>query len=87
MPLSTLRHGYFPGKKSGWLEYLPRGVALDWARSQRDFTAVRQGKAGANMRWHRQELRAPILAVAATEYPFAMPPAMRHQAAKISPRN
>ncbi len=77
MPLSTLRHGYFPGRKRGLLEDLPKGVALDWARSRRDFTAVRQGKAGANMRRHQQELRAPILAVAATDDPFATPRAMR----------
>ena len=96
MPFATLRHGYFPGRKRGWLEDLPRGVALDWARSRKDFTAVRRGPAGADMRRNLQELRAPILAVAATDDPFATPQAMRralaytpnarHQVARISPR-
>ncbi len=40
MPLATLRAGYFPGKRRGWLEDLPAGVALDWARSRKDFTAA-----------------------------------------------
>nr|WP_245356602.1 alpha/beta fold hydrolase [Paeniglutamicibacter kerguelensis] len=96
MPLAALRHGYFPGRQRGWLEDLPRGVALDWARSRRDFTAVRQREAGANMRRHQRELTAQILAVAATDDPFATPRAMRralaytpnarHQLARISPQ-
>jgi len=31
MPAVTLLAGYFPGRRLGWLEDLPKGVALDWA--------------------------------------------------------
>lgn len=31
MPAATLLFGYFPGRRLGWLEDLPKGVALDWA--------------------------------------------------------
>ena len=35
MPLVTLVCGYFPGKRLGWMEDTPKGVALDWARITR----------------------------------------------------
>lgn len=31
MPAAALLFGYFPGRRFGWLEDLPKGVALDWA--------------------------------------------------------
>lgn len=31
MPVLTFLCGYFPGKRMGWLEDLPAGVALEWA--------------------------------------------------------
>jgi predicted alpha/beta hydrolase len=31
MPAITVALGYFPGKRLGWLEDLPTGVALEWA--------------------------------------------------------
>lgn len=30
MPLVSMLLGYFPGKRLGWLEDLPKGVALEW---------------------------------------------------------
>lgn len=95
MPLATWRHGFFPGKDRGWLEDLPRGVALDWARSRKDFTAAGPAEERAAMRRNQLALDAQILAVAATDDPFATSRAMHralaytpnatHQLARISP--
>lgn len=59
MPAITLARGHFPGRRLGWLEDLPRGVALDWARSRRDFTASARTTAG------RDELRRRLAAFTA----------------------
>lgn len=64
MPLSTLVHGFFPGKRRAWLEVLPRGVALDWARSRRDFSRNAPAGQRGRLRETQEALRAPILAVA-----------------------
>lgn len=76
MPLAALFRGYFDGKRRGWLEDLPRGVALDWARSRKDFTTGSGRKIRNQLRANQQALRAPILALAATDDPFATKTAM-----------
>jgi len=77
MPAMTRLVGYFPGRRLGWLEDLPAGVALEW--SQR----------GARLEdsYPREEhpllfsrfgaVRAPILAVSTSDDEFATPAAMR----------
>ncbi len=37
MPALAAVCGYFPGRKLGWLEDLPKGVALEWAFRRSDF--------------------------------------------------
>ncbi|MDI9738710.1 alpha/beta hydrolase, partial [Stutzerimonas stutzeri] len=32
MPAMTRLVGYFPGRRLGWLEDLPAGVALEWSQ-------------------------------------------------------
>ncbi|GAA1878941.1 alpha/beta fold hydrolase [Paeniglutamicibacter psychrophenolicus] len=76
MPLATLACGFFPGKRRGWLEDLPRGVALDWARSRKDFTRNAPAGQRERMREAQRALRAPILAVAPTDDPYATASAM-----------
>lgn len=71
MPLAAVACGFFPGRRLGWLEDLPSGVALDWARSRRDFTAVRDRSARDAMRRHLGAFTADVLAVAATDDPYA----------------
>lgn len=71
MPFLTWRHGYFPGKRLGWLEDLPKGVATDWARSPKDFTSRLPGEAAERVRRHQASFTAATLAVAATDDPFA----------------
>lgn len=85
MPIVTALKGYFPGKRLR-LEDLPRGVALDWARSARDFTAVAPRRDRASMRSHQAALTASILAVAPTDDPFASPRAM-HRALAYHPNS
>lgn len=71
MPVLTWWNGYFPGRKLGWLEDLPKGVAMDWARGPKDFTTGRTGRIRHELRAHQASLTAPTLAVAATDDPFA----------------
>ncbi|MGM9474399.1 alpha/beta hydrolase family protein [Pseudarthrobacter sp. YS3] len=71
MPALAIWNGYFPGKRLGWLEDLPKGVAMDWARSPRDFTTGGAGHARELIRAHQASFTAPTLAVAATDDPFA----------------
>nr|WP_276608404.1 alpha/beta fold hydrolase [Arthrobacter crystallopoietes] len=71
MPAVTLRHGYFPGKSMGWLEDLPRGVALDWARSPKDFSKGGNGRHRKSIQANLASFTAPTLAVAATDDPYA----------------
>lgn len=84
MPLLTMITGYFPGKRLGWLEDLPAGVALEWALRP---SALRAGRAAWMCRkWglaecsevtrHFAGLRGPILAYGITDDPFGTPAAI-----------
>lgn len=63
MPALTAAFGYFPGKRLGWLEDLPAGVANEWsfrgARMERTHPAEERG--GVLRRF--EAVTAPILAV------------------------
>lgn len=76
MPMLALAGGFFPGKRIGWLEDLPRGVALDWARGRKDFTLNAPPALRNVLRASQHGLQAPILAVATTDDPYASAPAI-----------
>lgn len=76
MPAITFVLGYFPGRRLGWLEDLPRGVALDWARSRANFART-IGKMGSATIQNAATLTFPILAVNPTDDPYATPVAAR----------
>lgn len=77
MPAITAGWGHFPGSRMGWLEDLPRGVALDWACSKRDFTATgRTAEQRRAMQEHLAHFCAPTLAVTTTDDPYATPAAL-----------
>ena len=63
MPLATLVCGYFPGRRLGWLEDLPAGVANEWSfrgrRFERSFPSHERKPSLARM----ETFSAPILAV------------------------
>ena len=70
MPALTMVAGYFPGRRLGWTEDLPRGVALDWARGRRDFAAT-IGPEGDVIMSRMAGLGFDVLATSATDDPFA----------------
>lgn len=70
MPILTAARGYFPGRRLGWLEDLPAGVAMDWERGRADLPRT-IGAADPAILFHASQLTASVLAVAAMDDPFA----------------
>lgn len=70
MPLLTNVLGYFPGKRLGWLEDLPKGVVNEWsfrgARLESSYPRGERTKVLARF----AAVKAPILAVALTDDEF-----------------
>ncbi|ALE91347.1 hypothetical protein AOC05_01600 [Arthrobacter alpinus] len=63
--------GYFPAKRLGLMEDLPGGVAVDWARSRKDFTTATTGDQRAALLASLARVTAPILALASTDDSYA----------------
>lgn len=76
-PALTAACGYFPGKRLGWLEDLPAGVAYEWsfrrARFEDSYPAAEREAILARF----AALRAPILAVGVADDEFGTPDAIR----------
>lgn len=76
MPMLTAIYGYFPGRRLGWLEDLPAGVAYEWSfrgpRFERSYPKADRPSVLARMR----AVRAEILAVTVTDDEFATIPAV-----------
>ncbi|WP_459676768.1 alpha/beta hydrolase family protein [Acidisoma sp. 7E03] len=76
MPLITAAYGYFPGRRLGWLEDLPAGVALEWsfraARFERSHPRAERQAVLARM----AAVKAPILAVAVSDDDLGTVPAV-----------
>jgi predicted alpha/beta hydrolase len=77
MPALTIATGYFPGRRLGWLEDLPRGVALEWALRGRAIERGLPDGAKSDVRKRFASVSAPILAVSVSDDDFATPAAMR----------
>lgn len=77
MPALTLACGYFPGRRLGWLEDLPAGVAFEWSfrRSRFELSHPRAVRRGALDRM--AAVTAPILAVAVSDDELGTPDAIR----------
>jgi predicted alpha/beta hydrolase len=77
MPAATAACGYFPGKRLGWLEDLPAGVANEWSfrgpRFERSHPPGEREAVLARM----AAVRAPILAVAVSDDELGTLPAIR----------
>lgn len=78
MPLVTEVLGYFPGKRLGWLEDVPKGVVRNWSRMGKQFeTILRRGRYGcasvapALLAQQFAGVTAPLLAISTTDDPFA----------------
>lgn len=77
MPAITALVGYFPGRRIGWLEDLPAGVAFEWAfrRARMEQSLPRAERAEIIRRLAAFE--GPLLAVTTTDDPFGTPAAIR----------
>ena len=78
MPMLTEVLGYFPGKRLGWLEDVPKGVVRNWSRmGPRLESALRRGRHSTLSLEPRAiapqiaGITAPVLAVSCTDDPFA----------------
>lgn len=76
MPALTLLTGYFPGRRLGWLEDLPRRVAWDWALGRADYVR-RVRRADARASDAAAALTSAVLLVSPTDDPFATSAASR----------
>lgn len=70
MPVLTALFGYFPGKRLGWLEDLPAGVAHEWSFRGPRFETSHPGPERAAARARMAAVRADILAVAMSDDPL-----------------
>ncbi|MDT2022095.1 alpha/beta fold hydrolase [Methylocella sp. CPCC 101449] len=77
MPALTAVWGYFPGKRLGWLEDLPAGVANEWSFKGRRTEASYPAETRAEVLARFAAFRAPILAVAVTDDELGTLPAIR----------
>lgn len=77
MPALALGLGYFPGKRLGWLEDLPAGVALEWG-FRRKRMEMNYPKAERTAILHRfAAVRGPILAIGLADDEYGTPAAIR----------
>jgi len=77
MPLLTAVFGYFPGKRLGWLEDLPAGVAHAWSFGGPLFESRWERDEKPELRARMSAFRAPILAVAVSDDELGTPQAIR----------
>ncbi len=77
MPAITFLCGHFPGKRMGWLEDLPAGVANEWSfkGARTEDNHPRAQRAGVRARF--AAVRAPILAIALSDDDIGTLPAIR----------
>lgn len=77
MPALTALCGYFPGRRLGWLEDLPAGVANEWSfrgpRFERSHPRAERQRAVARM----ASVTAPILAISVADDEFGTVSAVR----------
>lgn len=71
MPAVTHLFGYFPGKRLGWLEDVPRGVVRDWSRMGPRFEeSVVSAQDPADLATRHGKTRARLLAIGLTDDPY-----------------
>ncbi|MEH2513402.1 putative alpha/beta hydrolase [Nitrobacteraceae bacterium AZCC 1564] len=77
MPAATALCGYFPGRKLGWLEDLPAGVANEWSFRGPKFERSHHRCDRPNVLARMRAVTAPILAVTLSDDEFGTVPAIR----------
>ena len=76
MPAIALALGHFPGKRLGWLEDLPKGVAYGWGLQQGRAEQGLSREAAEVMRDRFATAACPILSVAMSDDEIATPKAI-----------
>jgi predicted alpha/beta hydrolase len=77
MPIMTALCGYFPGRRLGWLEDLPAGVANEWSFRGRRFERSHPRGERQAVLSRMAAVTAPILAVAVSDDELGTVPAIR----------
>lgn len=77
MPAMTALCGYFPGRRLGWLEDLPAGVAHEWSFRRARMEASYPPRERPTILARFAAVRAPILAVSMSDDEFGTTPAIR----------
>ncbi len=76
MPLLTAILGYFPGRKLGWLEDLPSGVANEWSFRGPRFERSHSRSERQHLLARMASMTAPTLAVAISDDELGTPAAI-----------
>ena len=77
MPALTALWGYFPGRRLGWLEDLPAGVAYEWAFRRARFELSHPAAERGDVTRRMAAVGADILAVAVADDELGTLPAIR----------
>lgn len=77
MPLLTALCGYFPGRRLGWLEDLPAGVANEWSFRRERMELSHPAAERDKILKRFEAVAAPILAIAVDDNALAPPQAVR----------
>lgn len=77
MPAMTAACGYFPGRRLGWLEDLPAGVATEWSFRRPRFEQSHPRAERPDVLARIAAVTAPILAVTMADDEFGTVPAIR----------
>jgi predicted alpha/beta hydrolase len=77
MPALTALYGYFPGKRLGWLEDLPTGVANEWSFRGARMEMTHPATERDDVLRRFSAVTAPILAVAVSDDDIGTPAAIR----------
>lgn len=67
MPAMTALFGYFPGRRLGWLEDLPTGVANEWSFRRARMELSHTGETRGEVLRRFAAISAPILAIAVSD--------------------
>jgi predicted alpha/beta hydrolase len=84
MPVLTALFGYFPGRRLGWLEDLPAGVAHEWSFRRKRFEHSHPRRERQQVLDRVASLHVPILAVAVTDDEIGTPAAVRRALANYA---
>ena len=76
MPAMTALHGYFPGRRLGWLEDLPKGVANEWSFRGPRFERSHPAGERRDVLRRMGAVKASILAVAVSDDELGTVPAI-----------